>query len=111
MEPLHQKRLLLFQLIRTGKSPICVTGLRDADAIDKHEYVPIPPCPRWVFLSAAPFCTPLTSTPKGADDDGSGTVTILEAYRALLESGFKPNRTVEFHWYSAEVRPPFLFSV
>ena len=40
----------------------------------------------------------------GADDDGSGTVTILEAYRALLESDFKPNRTVEFHWYSAEVR-------
>jgi len=42
---------------------------------------------------------------KGADDDGSGTVTILEAYRALLESDFRPNRTVEFHWYSAEVRP------
>jgi len=38
----------------------------------------------------------------GADDDGSGTVTILEAYRALLESDFRPNRTVEFHWYSAE---------
>ncbi|KAF8528894.1 peptidase [Hysterangium stoloniferum] len=38
----------------------------------------------------------------GADDDGSGTVTILEAYRALLSAGFRPNRTVEFHWYSAE---------
>jgi len=38
----------------------------------------------------------------GADDDGSGTVTILEAYRALLASDFRPNRTVEFHWYSAE---------
>jgi len=45
----------------------------------------------WPFLPAP-----------GADDDGSGTVTILEAYRALLESDFKPNRTVEFHWYSAE---------
>ena len=42
--------------------------------------------------------------PQGADDDGSGTVTILEAYRALLEADFRPNRTVEFHWYSAEVR-------
>lgn len=42
----------------------------------------------------------------GADDDGSGTVTILEALRVLLKSddiveGKMPN-TVEFHWYSAE---------
>ena len=42
----------------------------------------------------------------GADDDGSGTVTILEALRVLLTSeriihGDAPN-TVEFHWYSAE---------
>ncbi|KAH7922322.1 Zn-dependent exopeptidase [Leucogyrophana mollusca] len=38
----------------------------------------------------------------GADDDGSGTVTILEAYRALLASDFHPARPVEFHWYSGE---------
>ncbi|EJF59454.1 peptidase [Dichomitus squalens LYAD-421 SS1] len=38
----------------------------------------------------------------GADDDGSGTTSILEAYRALIEAGFRPERTVEFHWYSAE---------
>lgn len=42
----------------------------------------------------------------GADDDGSGTATILEALRILLKSeavaqGKAPN-TVEFHWYSAE---------
>ncbi|PWY64082.1 aminopeptidase [Aspergillus heteromorphus CBS 117.55] len=42
----------------------------------------------------------------GADDDGSGTVTILEALRGLLQSdaivqGQAPN-TIEFHWYSAE---------
>lgn len=42
----------------------------------------------------------------GADDDGSGTVTILESLRALLQSktiasGQAPN-TIEFHWYSAE---------
>ncbi len=42
----------------------------------------------------------------GADDDGSGTVTILEALRVLLQSeavltGQAPN-TIEFHWYSAE---------
>lgn len=42
----------------------------------------------------------------GADDDGSGTVTILEALRALLRSKSiahgKARNTVEFHWYSAE---------
>jgi leucyl aminopeptidase len=45
----------------------------------------------WPFLPAP-----------GADDDGSGTVTILESYRALLVSGFNPQRPVEFQWYSAE---------
>ena len=42
----------------------------------------------------------------GADDDGSGTVTILEALRVLLEDDDlaqgKAENTLEFHWYSAE---------
>jgi leucyl aminopeptidase len=42
----------------------------------------------------------------GADDDGSGTVTILEAFRVLLTSEDivkgEAENTVEFHWYSAE---------
>ncbi|KAI8095575.1 hypothetical protein BDF21DRAFT_406213 [Thamnidium elegans] len=38
----------------------------------------------------------------GADDDGSGTVTIIEAFRSLVENGFRPERPVEFHWYSGE---------
>lgn len=38
----------------------------------------------------------------GADDDGSGTVTILETFKVLAESGFEPDNTIEFHWYSAE---------
>ncbi|KAF9469071.1 hypothetical protein BDZ94DRAFT_1153202 [Collybia nuda] len=37
-----------------------------------------------------------------APDDGSGSVTILESYRALIAADFHPERTVEFHWYSAE---------
>ncbi|KAK0206230.1 peptidase [Desarmillaria ectypa] len=45
----------------------------------------------WPFLPAP-----------GADDDGSGSVTILESYRALLAANFHPKKTVEFHWYSAE---------
>ncbi|ORY65155.1 uncharacterized protein BCR38DRAFT_341031 [Pseudomassariella vexata] len=42
----------------------------------------------------------------GADDDGSGTVTILEAFRVLLQSQDvmmgNASNTIEFHWYSAE---------
>ena len=42
----------------------------------------------------------------GADDDGSGTVTILEALRVLLQSetinGGNASNTIEFQWYSAE---------
>ncbi|TQW00821.1 hypothetical protein V2A60_001861 [Cordyceps javanica] len=42
----------------------------------------------------------------GADDDGSGTVTILEAFRTILQSqdivDGKAHNTIEFHWYSAE---------
>jgi len=45
----------------------------------------------WPFLPAP-----------GADDDGSGTVTILESYRSILAAGFIPERPLEFHWYSAE---------
>lgn len=41
----------------------------------------------------------------GADDDGSGTVTILEALRVLLHSDAivqNSSNTIEFQWYSAE---------
>ncbi|KUJ17332.1 leucyl aminopeptidase [Mollisia scopiformis] len=42
----------------------------------------------------------------GADDDGSGTVTILEVLRVLLSDkklvGGKAENTLEFHWYAAE---------
>lgn len=42
----------------------------------------------------------------GADDDGSGTVTIFEALRVLLTDKDiltgKAENTLEFHWYSAE---------
>ncbi|KAJ3375218.1 Leucine aminopeptidase 1, partial [Lobulomyces angularis] len=38
----------------------------------------------------------------GADDDGSGTTTIFETFRILVNSGYTPDRVLEFHWYSAE---------
>jgi len=51
------------------------------------------------------FLPSLLAAP-GADDDGSGTVTILEALRVLLQSEDvvkgEAENTIEFHWYSAE---------
>ncbi|KAI0394537.1 peptidase family M28 [Xylariaceae sp. FL0594] len=51
---------------------------------------------------SANYLFPLLPAP-GADDDGSGTVSILEAFRVLAQSGYQPkNGPVEFHWYAAE---------
>jgi len=46
--------------------------------------------------------TSSTAKAPGADDDASGTSTVLEVFRVLAQSQYKPNRTVEFHLYSAE---------
>ncbi|KAL7418452.1 hypothetical protein Q5752_006910 [Cryptotrichosporon argae] len=46
---------------------------------------------QWPFLPAP-----------GADDDGSGTTSSLEAFRALVHANFTPAAPVEFMWFSAE---------
>ncbi|KAL2061552.1 hypothetical protein VTL71DRAFT_6929 [Oculimacula yallundae] len=43
-----------------------------------------------------------TARGPGADDNGSGVVTILEALRVIAASGFKPKNTLEFHFYAGE---------
>jgi len=43
-----------------------------------------------------------TQRSPGADDDASGTSTVLELFRVIVASGFVPDRTIEFHTYSAE---------
>lgn len=59
--------------------------------------------PLVLVSNTAHFTKQLLTLP---DDDGSGTVTILEAFRVLLSdsrvaSGQAPN-TIEFHWYAGE---------
>lgn len=46
--------------------------------------------------------SPTSGRAPGADDDGTGTVNLLEGFRALLAAGFRPSTPVEFHWYAAE---------
>ncbi|KZV82160.1 Zn-dependent exopeptidase [Exidia glandulosa HHB12029] len=43
-----------------------------------------------------------TARAPGADDDGSGSVTLIEAFRALVESGYAPSVPIHFHWYAGE---------
>lgn len=38
----------------------------------------------------------------GADDDASGVAVLLETYRILVQSGFRPERTIEFMAYAGE---------
>ncbi|KAI9291821.1 Zn-dependent exopeptidase [Neoconidiobolus thromboides FSU 785] len=45
---------------------------------------------------------PTNGRAPGADDDGSGTTTILEALRCLSKSNLKFKRSIEFQFYAAE---------
>lgn len=38
----------------------------------------------------------------GSDDNGSGSVTLFESLRVLIESKIVPKRSIEFQWYAAE---------
>ncbi|KAJ8462382.1 hypothetical protein ONZ45_g17957 [Pleurotus djamor] len=45
---------------------------------------------------------PTSGRAPGADDDGTGTVNLLETLRALVAAGYTPSTPLEFHWYSGE---------
>jgi len=38
----------------------------------------------------------------GADDNGSGSVSVLESFRVIAESSYLPNRAILFMFYTAE---------
>jgi len=42
------------------------------------------------------------ATAPGADDDASGSSTVLEVFRVIADSNWRPERTIEFHAYAAE---------
>ncbi|CAE6451740.1 unnamed protein product [Rhizoctonia solani] len=46
--------------------------------------------------------SPSSGRAPGADDNGTGTVNLIEVFRALVAAGFSPVRPVEFHFYAAE---------
>ncbi|KAF8548611.1 Zn-dependent exopeptidase [Imleria badia] len=67
----------------------------------RHHAIKMPVIIIGSHLDSANYDFPFLPAP-GADDGGSGTVTILEAFRALVQAGFRPKVPVEFHWYAAE---------
>jgi len=38
----------------------------------------------------------------GADDNASGTATVMEIFRVLVQSGYRPERTLQFMGYAGE---------
>jgi leucyl aminopeptidase len=46
--------------------------------------------------------SPQNGRAPGADDDGSGSMTIMEVFRLLSSTGFRPEIGIEFQWFAAE---------
>ncbi|KAI9100550.1 hypothetical protein DFS34DRAFT_491256 [Phlyctochytrium arcticum] len=55
-----------------------------------------------VILGAHQDSIAKDSNAPGADDDASGSMTIMEIARVVAGSGLKLDKTVEFHWYAGE---------
>ncbi|KAL0577911.1 hypothetical protein V5O48_004076 [Marasmius crinis-equi] len=53
-------------------------------------------------LDSINLSNPTNGRAPGADDDGTGTVNLIETLRALVAAGYKPSTPLEFHWYSGE---------
>jgi len=46
--------------------------------------------------------TSSTARAPGSDDDASGTAVVLEVFRVLVASGYRPDRTIDFMAYAGE---------
>jgi len=46
--------------------------------------------------------SPANGRAPGADDDGTGVAGFVEIFRAIVNSGFRPQRSIEFMGYAAE---------
>jgi len=79
----------------TWKMPSVIARIQGAD-VDKTGTRVI------VGAHADSVGTTSSARAPGADDDASGISTVLEVFRVLAQSQYTPNRTVEFHAYSAE---------
>ncbi|KAF7359222.1 Peptide hydrolase [Mycena sanguinolenta] len=92
-----QKPLISVELFEhTWKQPSVIIRMASKDSQDSDPITVI-----GAHSDSVNIINPYLPAP-GADDDGSGTVTILEAYRVLLLAGYIPTSPLEFHFYAAE---------
>ncbi|KAF8191470.1 peptidase [Mycena galopus ATCC 62051] len=92
----EQKPLISVELFEhTWKQPSVIIRMALEDSLDSDPITVI-----GAHCDSINTVNPYLPAP-GADDDGSGTVTILEAYRVLL-LGYIPTSPLEFHFYAAE---------
>ncbi|KAI9332588.1 hypothetical protein DFJ73DRAFT_963398 [Zopfochytrium polystomum] len=54
-----------------------------------------------VVLAAHIDSRTVAGQPSIGDPDAAGAAVLFEVYRAILASGFSPNRPIELHWYAA----------
>ncbi len=75
--------------------------LRGSDPVLRDEYVIV--CAHYDHLGIRSGATP-DSIYNGADDNGSGTVTVMEMARAMAASGERPRRSILFiTWFGEEI--------
>ncbi|KAJ7261268.1 peptidase [Mycena haematopus] len=93
----EQKPLISVELFEhTWKQPSVIVRMVSKDSLDSDPITVI-----GAHSDSINIINPYLPAP-GADDDGSGTVTILESYRVLLIAGYIPTSPLEFHFYAAE---------
>ncbi|KAJ7815500.1 peptidase [Mycena olivaceomarginata] len=93
----EQKPLISVELFEhTWKQPSVIVRMASKDSLDSDPITIL-----GAHSDSINIINPYLPAP-GADDDGSGTVTILESYRVLLLAGYIPTSPLEFHFYAAE---------
>ena len=55
-----------------------------------------------ILINFDSITNPVTSRSPSADDDGSGTICNMEAFRIIVQNYVKLARAIEFQFYAAE---------
>lgn len=92
------------QVLESATAPNTIGMIEGSDPVLKREYVVYSAHMDHVGMSAATGCQPKGGDTicNGADDDGSGTVGVIELAEAYSKRGARPKRSVIFMTVSGE---------
>ena len=88
--------------IERAKTQNVVAILEGSDPVLKNEYVAVGAHYDHVGIGNCGGVTPDDNICNGADDDGSGTVAVLNLARAFALSNPRPKRSIIFIWHAGE---------